>query len=74
MSMMHYFVEWLGEDIGKLFVRWYPVNRHYTFVLLHELYEMPILDVDVLRSWTNAILLCDGDCSLIIFIDAAQDF
>ena len=50
MSMMQFGIQRFGKDVGKLFLRWNPVDRHDTFVFFHELVEMPM--VPWLSSWT----------------------
>ena len=73
MSMMQFGIQWFGKDVGELFLRWNPVDRHDTLMFFHELVEMPIFDVDVLGSRTNAILLSNGNGSLVIFMDFAEN-
>ena len=73
MSMMQFGIQWFGKDVGELFLGWNPVDRHDTLMFFHELVEMPIFDVDVLGSRTNAILLSNGNGSLVIFMDFAEN-
>ena len=51
-----------------------PFDHHDSLVVLHELVEMPILDVNMFRPWTNTIFLRDFERSSIVFMDGAMDF
>ena len=61
--------KWLGEQVSELLRRDDPFNRHVS--LPQEHHEVPILLVDVLGAGSDPWLICDGDCSSVIFEHSA---